>query len=133
VAFADSIIVRLENEDTEVKYQIPRLEIATLIDDKIMLRSKQSEIDQKYRTSSIQKSPIWPLHYKTPLSKYRYRIDSIILVCDTALVGMWAEMFDLQALGYNKNSLINTVSTLTKVEMAEQAWLWHSSVELKGL
>jgi hypothetical protein len=58
VAFADSIIVRLENEDTEVKYQIPRLEIATLIDDKIMLRSKQSEIDQKYRTSSIQKSPI---------------------------------------------------------------------------
>jgi len=32
-------------------------------------------------------------------------------------------MFDLQALGYNKNSLINTVSTLTKVEMAEQAWL----------
>ena len=58
VAFADSIIVRLENEDTEVKYQIPRLEIATLMDDKIMLRSKQSEIDQKYRTSSIQKSPI---------------------------------------------------------------------------
>jgi hypothetical protein len=58
VAFADSIIVRLENEDTGVEYQIPRLEIATLMDDKIMLRSKQSEIDQKYRTSSIQKSPI---------------------------------------------------------------------------
>jgi hypothetical protein len=58
VAFADSIIVRLEKEDTLIKYQIPRLEIATLIDDKIMLRSKQSEIDQKYRTSSIQKSPI---------------------------------------------------------------------------
>jgi hypothetical protein len=57
VAFADSIIVRLEKEDTQIKYQIPRLEIATLIDDKIMLRSKQSEIDQKYRTS-IQKSPI---------------------------------------------------------------------------
>ena len=58
VAFADSIIVKLEKEDTHIKYQIPRFEIATLIDDKIILRSKQSEIDQKYRTSSIQKRPI---------------------------------------------------------------------------
>jgi hypothetical protein len=49
VAFADSFIVRLENEDTEVKYQIPRLEIATLIDDNMTLRSNQSEIDQKYK------------------------------------------------------------------------------------
>lgn len=38
VAFAHSIIVKLEKEDTHIKYQIPRLEIATLI-------------DQKYRTS----------------------------------------------------------------------------------
>ena len=56
VAFVDSFIVRLEKENTEIKYQIPRLEIATLIDDKITLKLEQSKIDQKYRTSSIEKS-----------------------------------------------------------------------------
>jgi hypothetical protein len=55
-AFADSFIVRLEKENTEIKYQIPRLEIATIIDDKITLKLEQSEIDQKYKTSSIEKS-----------------------------------------------------------------------------
>jgi hypothetical protein len=55
-AFADSFIVRLEKESDEIKYQIPRLEIATLIDDKITLKLEQSEIDQKYKTSSIEKS-----------------------------------------------------------------------------
>jgi hypothetical protein len=55
-AFADSFIVRLEKENNEIKYQIPRLEIATLIDDKITLKLEQIEIDQKYKTSSIEKS-----------------------------------------------------------------------------
>ena len=42
----------------EIKYQIPRLEIAALIDDKIILKLKQADIDQKYKTSYIEKSSI---------------------------------------------------------------------------
>ena len=56
VAFAESFIVKLEKENTEIKYQIPRLEIASITDDRIILKLKQSEIDQKYQTSSIEKS-----------------------------------------------------------------------------
>ena len=56
-AFSDSFIVKLEKEDnTEIKYEIPRLEISNLIDDRIILKLKQSHIDEKYQTSSIKKS-----------------------------------------------------------------------------
>jgi hypothetical protein len=56
-AFSDSFIVKLEKEDnTEIKYEIPRLEISNLIDDRIILKLKQSHIGEKYQTSSIKKS-----------------------------------------------------------------------------
>ena len=55
-AFADSFIVKLEKEENvEIKYEIPRLEISSLTDDRITLKLKQREIDQKYQTSSIEK------------------------------------------------------------------------------
>ena len=51
-----SFIVKLEKEDnTEIKYEIPRLQISSLRDDRIILKLKQSEIDEKYQTSSIKK------------------------------------------------------------------------------
>ena len=57
-AFADSFIIKLEKENnTEIKYEIPRLEISSLADDRIILKLKQIEIDEKYQTSSIEKSP----------------------------------------------------------------------------
>ena len=57
-AFADSFIIKLEKENnTEIKYEIPRLEISSLTDDRIILKLKQIEIDEKYQTSSIEKSP----------------------------------------------------------------------------
>jgi hypothetical protein len=40
----------------EIKYEIPRLEISNLTNDRIILKLKQSEIDEKYQTSSIEKS-----------------------------------------------------------------------------
>jgi hypothetical protein len=40
----------------EIKYEIPRLEISSLTDDRIILKLKQSQIDEKYQTSSIKKS-----------------------------------------------------------------------------
>ena len=50
-AFADFFIVKLEKEkNMEIKYEIPRLEISSLTDDRITLKLKQSEIDQKYQT-----------------------------------------------------------------------------------
>ena len=56
-AFAESFIVKLEKEkNMEIKYEIPRLDISSLMDDRIILKSKQSEIDEKYQTSSIKKS-----------------------------------------------------------------------------
>jgi hypothetical protein len=56
-ALADSFIVKLEKEkNIEVKYEIPRLEISGLTDDRITLKLKQSEIEEKYQTSSIKKS-----------------------------------------------------------------------------
>jgi hypothetical protein len=55
-AFADSFIVKLEKEkNMEIKYEIPRLDISSLMDDRIILKLKQSEIDEKYQTSSIKK------------------------------------------------------------------------------
>jgi hypothetical protein len=57
-AFADSFIVKLEKENNmEIKYEIPRLEISSLTDDRITLKLKQNEMDEKYQTSSIKKSP----------------------------------------------------------------------------
>ena len=55
-AFAESFIIKSEKENMEIKYEIPRLEISSLIDDRITLKLKQSEIDEKYQTSSIMKS-----------------------------------------------------------------------------
>jgi hypothetical protein len=55
-AFADSFIVRLEKEGKEVKYDIPRLEIATLIDNEITLKLNENDLNQKYQTSSIEKA-----------------------------------------------------------------------------
>jgi hypothetical protein len=56
-AFADSFIVRLEKEkNMEIKYEIPRLDISSLMDDRVILKLKKSEIDEKYQTSSIKKS-----------------------------------------------------------------------------
>jgi hypothetical protein len=56
-AFSDSFIVKLEKEkNMEIKYEIPRLEISSLTDDRIILKLKQSQIDEKYQTSSIKKS-----------------------------------------------------------------------------
>ena len=55
-AFADSFIVKLEKEkNMEIKYEIPRLDISSLMDDRIILKLKQTEIDEKYQTSSIKK------------------------------------------------------------------------------
>ena len=49
--------MKLENEENmEIKYEIPRLEISSLTNDRITLKLKQSEIDEKYQTSSIRKS-----------------------------------------------------------------------------
>ena len=56
-AFAESFIVKLEKEkNMEIKYEIPRLDISSLMDDRIILKLKKSEIDEKYQTSSIKKS-----------------------------------------------------------------------------
>ena len=54
-AFVESFIVKSEKENMEIKYEIPRLEISSLRDDRIILKLKQSEIDEKYQTSSIKK------------------------------------------------------------------------------
>jgi hypothetical protein len=55
-AFVESFIVKSEKENMEIKYEIPRLEIASIIDDIITLKIKEIEIDEKYQTSSIEKS-----------------------------------------------------------------------------
>jgi hypothetical protein len=56
-AFSDSFIVKLEKENNmEIKYEIPRLEISSLTDDRIILKLKQNDIDEKYQTSSINKT-----------------------------------------------------------------------------
>jgi hypothetical protein len=55
-AIGDSFIVREEKGDTEIKYDIPRLEIERIIDDTITLKLKEPEIREKYQTSSIKKN-----------------------------------------------------------------------------
>ena len=54
-AFAKSFIVKNEMENREVKYEIPRLDIVSIISGSITLKLKKNEIDQKYETSSINK------------------------------------------------------------------------------
>ena len=55
--FSNSFIVKLEKEkNLEIKYEIPRLEISSLAGDRIVLKLKQIELDEKYQTSSIKKS-----------------------------------------------------------------------------
>jgi hypothetical protein len=55
-AFSNSFIVKLEKEkNLEIKYEFPRLEISSLTGDRIVLKLKQIEIDEKYQTSSIKK------------------------------------------------------------------------------
>lgn len=54
--FADSFIVKSEKEEMEIKYEIPRLEIASIKDNRITLKLNASEIDEIYQTSSIEKS-----------------------------------------------------------------------------
>lgn len=54
-AFAESLIVKNEMQNKEVKYQIPRLDIVSLIDGSIILKLRKSDIDQNYETSSINK------------------------------------------------------------------------------
>jgi hypothetical protein len=57
-AFSDSFIVKLEKENNmEIKYEIPRLEISSLTNDRITLKLRRNEIDEKYETSSIKKGP----------------------------------------------------------------------------
>lgn len=54
-AFSDSFIVKSEKQNKEIKYEIPRVEIASLINRTITLRLKESELVQKYEKSSIEK------------------------------------------------------------------------------
>jgi hypothetical protein len=54
-AFAESFIVKNEMEKKEIKYEIPRLDIASIINGSITLKIKKSDIDQNYETSSINK------------------------------------------------------------------------------
>lgn len=54
-AFAQSLIVESEKDGKEIKYDIPRLEIATLIDYEITLKLSENDLNQKYQTSSIDK------------------------------------------------------------------------------
>ena len=54
-AFAESFIVKNEMENKEVKYEIPRLDIASIINGSITLKLKKSDEDQNYETSSIKK------------------------------------------------------------------------------
>ena len=54
-AFAESFIVKKKKKNKEVKYQIPRLDIVSIIDGSITIKLKKSDIDQNYETSSINK------------------------------------------------------------------------------
>ncbi len=54
-AFAESFIVKNEMENREIKYEIPRLDIVSIISGSITLKLKKKDIDQNYETSSINK------------------------------------------------------------------------------
>jgi len=55
-AFVESFIVKSEKQNMEIKYEIPRLEIASIVDDRIILKLKENDLNDKYQTSSIEKS-----------------------------------------------------------------------------
>ena len=55
-AFAESFIVKSEKENIEIKYEIPRLEIASITTDKITLKLEERDVHKKYETSSVEKS-----------------------------------------------------------------------------
>jgi len=54
-AFAESFIVKNEMDNREIKYEIPRLDIVSIISGSITLKLNKKEIDQNYETSSINK------------------------------------------------------------------------------
>ncbi len=58
IAFGESFIVKSERKNKEIKYEIPRLEIASIINNSINLKLKESDINQKYQTSSIDKHDV---------------------------------------------------------------------------
>jgi hypothetical protein len=47
--------VKSEKQNKEIKYEIPRREIATIIKRTITLKLKESDLVQKYETSSVDK------------------------------------------------------------------------------
>jgi hypothetical protein len=55
---ADSFIVKtiIEDNNTEIKYEIPRIEIEKIVAGSITLRITKEDTDQKYQTSSIKKA-----------------------------------------------------------------------------
>jgi hypothetical protein len=53
-AFADSFIVKSEKEKMQIKYEIPRLEIASIKDNTITLKLNGSEINQKLRLRKVR-------------------------------------------------------------------------------
>ncbi len=54
-ALSESFIVRCEEGNTEIKYEIPRLEIERIVDGAITLKQNKENIEKKYETSSIEK------------------------------------------------------------------------------
>jgi hypothetical protein len=54
-ALSESFIVRSEEGDMEIKYEIPRLEIERIVDGAITVKQNKETIQKKYETSSIEK------------------------------------------------------------------------------
>jgi hypothetical protein len=54
-ALAESFIVRSEEGDWEIKYEIPRLEIERIIDRDVTVKQNKETIEKRYLTSSIKK------------------------------------------------------------------------------
>ena len=54
-ALAESFIVRSEEGNTEIKYEIPRLQIERIVDGAITLKQNKENIEKNYETSSIKK------------------------------------------------------------------------------
>ena len=52
---SESFIVRSEEGNTEIKYEIPRLQIERIVDGAITLKQDKENIEKKYETSSIEK------------------------------------------------------------------------------
>jgi hypothetical protein len=54
-ALGESFIVRSEEENTEYKYEIPRLEIERIVDGAITVKQTKQDIHKRYETSSVEK------------------------------------------------------------------------------